>query len=804
MTETTISQPLPDGYWVQSFNLTTGSERKRLPDLIAYGLGFKGSRSTIRLYLNPRNDGEARESGWKVCEVASLDFPIACIPADLNGNGFNDIIICDNYGPSMNDLWEPGPPNFGGRVIWLKNPCTSQNPDPIGQPFWEQHEIGFSTGMHRQVHMFSFVKTCLQFAVGHFSRTDVLQVMGCPIIARSGDFTSPAPVLLFTPTYEPPNPDPQSWREEIPYPDSFRLIHDMKLLPGTNGGLDMILVAGQEGIVLLWFDIANESWCHSIVGSGIPPPTAGEYKFWGSGGLEVCRVGDDPVGYIAAVEAFHGRYVSVYTKRAGAPAGAEALKDGSNWTRHIVKDFGLASEDGTTGPLHHTMAVPNSNSTTESFGVAAMGVSKPRDSKTPFHPRFIAENDSVLESKQGVFLYTPTDLSAGTFSEERISAESAGRIAVDDYSGTGFKDVASVSYYVPHYLTLPDVPSLRINTIGDRHKRFTAERLDDKVLIKIPRPSLLSSDALPTLPFWQLAGKNLAIVVLPHGQTHTLDPTIVAMKVIYGEVIVTDTNGGNRSVRRIAPPAKQSGTTLIPTPARVMCENKTGAVFIAVANDGSSVQPPFNSMSNVVSRSALPHTDDISPEVASLGFPFHKVQDLPWASNGAWNDFEFYNAFGFHVYFNDDPMDRICHIQAWTLGLGETRADLHDGTGTSFSEIHYCLSNGGGEGGMLWFPDDFEPGPDFLEEEMNPEWVTNNTERLVVPDFEEHGPLWKVRPDTEVTPMLLKNGAVDYPYHGWLSSRFGQYGRPPTDIPPPNQRFDVWLAFEFPLYWFQW
>lgn len=27
---------------------------------------------------------------------------------------------------------------------------------------------------------------------------------------------------------------------------------------------------------------------------------------------------------------------------------------------------------------------------------------------------------------------------------------------------------------------------------------------------------------------------------------------------------------------------------------------------------------------------------------------------------------------GFHVYFDDDAMDRVVHIQAWTLGLGET------------------------------------------------------------------------------------------------------------------------------------
>lgn len=27
---------------------------------------------------------------------------------------------------------------------------------------------------------------------------------------------------------------------------------------------------------------------------------------------------------------------------------------------------------------------------------------------------------------------------------------------------------------------------------------------------------------------------------------------------------------------------------------------------------------------------------------------------------------------GFYVYFNDDSMEELVHIQAWTLGIGET------------------------------------------------------------------------------------------------------------------------------------
>lgn len=27
---------------------------------------------------------------------------------------------------------------------------------------------------------------------------------------------------------------------------------------------------------------------------------------------------------------------------------------------------------------------------------------------------------------------------------------------------------------------------------------------------------------------------------------------------------------------------------------------------------------------------------------------------------------------GFYVYFNDDAMEEVAHMQAWTLGIGET------------------------------------------------------------------------------------------------------------------------------------
>ncbi|KAJ7358327.1 hypothetical protein DFH08DRAFT_441069 [Mycena albidolilacea] len=67
--------------------------------------------------------------------------------ADLTGDGHNDVISCDRYGPGMTDLWESWDAKIknGGRIQWLKNPD-----DRTQVQSWTSHHIGNSTGMHRR------------------------------------------------------------------------------------------------------------------------------------------------------------------------------------------------------------------------------------------------------------------------------------------------------------------------------------------------------------------------------------------------------------------------------------------------------------------------------------------------------------------------------------------------------------------------------------------------------------------------------------------------------------------------------
>ncbi|KAF7354079.1 Aldos-2-ulose dehydratase [Mycena venus] len=203
-------------------------------------------------------------------------------------------------------------------------------------------------------------------------------------------------------------------------------------------------------------------------------------------------------------------------------------------------------------------------------------------------------------------------------------------------------------------------------------------------------------------------------------------------------------------------------------------------------------------------------------DVKAMQFPFIKVEKLPWAQNGLWNGFEFYNMTGFHIHFNDGV--EICHMQAWTLGRGET-ARFHNHTDKSFCEIHYCLSNGGGEGSMAsdvssQFPgtnmhtqryfSDNDTAPVDQSAELTKAYVDAHSTKLIVPTMFEHGPLWKLQKDTKWRPQIRSNDTVDYPWHAWIATGFGTYKLPmESPLSESDQVFDLWLAFEFPSSAFQ-
>ncbi|KAF7292250.1 hypothetical protein MIND_01252400 [Mycena indigotica] len=797
-TEIVVGENLPDGYWLQAFYFHRDD---LFPDLVGYGLGTAKEPATIMLYVNPKNQ-ENGATGWLAVPIQIMDFPVAMAAVDLTGDGYNDVVICDRYGPSMGDLW-PKDGKDGGRVQWLRNPGRRIMPDNTP---WAAARIGNSTGMHRLNGKPGFLAMAMTdtevVVVGRFTSNEHPQVLAVPIIAASSDLESPAPVILFTPQYSTDvNAGPTSWDESVPFPNQFRLIHDVKVLPVLRPDLDGILVSGREGIVYLYYN-RSRGWASTVIGNGLAPQGANPY--WGSGSVDIGRVLDDPVGYIATSEVrfplppaplltptpqgFHGNVVSVYIKKDGAPKGAKSLLQSSNWTRVKIDDFGPLNAAQHTGTIHHVAVGDFDDSGIDSFAIACMGapIEEPKNS--------------------GVYLYKPTDIKTGTFKKSQITNRSAGRLAVAHYTSKDRPvDIASISYYVPRYHTGPEAPSIRINPsvffAPDAAAEIRAARLQHEVLLLIPRPKTLGLIGVVSMPLITVAGKRLIVYAVPPDVEVRFGPKD-AIKVLYGDIVMKSTNG--KVVQRtLAPERFQAATTRILSADGSVRAGADGAVFLLMEHMPDLVQGPFHSMHKLQIGNVFPaHTP---ADVQALQFGFTKVDQLPWASGGNWDKFEFYNMSGFQLVFGDDAMEKICHVQLWTLGLGETaRFHIHDTV--PFCEIHCCLSNGGtttdGYSGMRWFPDDF---PFDTAQELQKAYVENNSKHLACRDLEEHGPLWKVQPGGfRARPLLLPNGCVDYPFHGWLSSRFGDRQIP---IDPPlvgdEQRYDVWLAFEFPIAAFQ-
>lgn len=320
--------------------------------MVGYGLGFPGKPSTITHYVNPKNSDSSHGGAWHPIPIQTLDFPVSMAFADFTGDGFNDIVICDHYGPSMDDLWDAESKD-GGRVQYLKNPG-----DRFAKKNWQVNHIGNSTGMHR-------------LKVGHFTTRDHFEVIGLPIISATSDRTSPAPILVWTPVYESKDAAPISWTEDIPFPNEFRLIHEVRPITGEGGALDTAIVAGREGIVHLYYDETGSAWKYVVIGTGLAQQPDNPY--WGSGTVDVAAVHDDPVGYIATCEAFHGNTVSVYLKRPGAPKGTASLYHAGNWKRVQIDNYGSLDTKTHTGTIHHVSCADFDGKGVSGFAIACMG-----------------------------------------------------------------------------------------------------------------------------------------------------------------------------------------------------------------------------------------------------------------------------------------------------------------------------------------------------------------------------------------------------------------------------------------------
>ena len=175
----------------------------------------------------------------------------------------------------MDDIWQ----DEGGRVSWLENPG-----DNSGN--WKMRRIGNSPAMHR-------------LKAGHFTRKDRVQIVGVPIITKSSDLKTPAPIIIYTAPDDPKTHE-SDWESKEVW--TRLLVHEVVVVPSekTDGSIpfDQIVLAGADGVDVLWFN--GRDWEKFKVGEGLPP-TPGN-PFYGAGSVAVGRIGGDYAGYICCAE----------------------------------------------------------------------------------------------------------------------------------------------------------------------------------------------------------------------------------------------------------------------------------------------------------------------------------------------------------------------------------------------------------------------------------------------------------------------------------------------------------------------
>ncbi|KAK0222088.1 hypothetical protein IW262DRAFT_1460408 [Armillaria fumosa] len=617
--------------------------------------------STTNTIRRTRRLRKQSVGGWEKVTLASLWFPVSMAYADISGNSYNDVIVSDRYGPSMDELWPDG-----GRIQWFENV-----EDPSKEQ-WQPRYVGQSPGMHRLSR------------VGHFTRTDVIQIVALPVITKSSDLDTLVPVIIYT---KPDDPMSASeWEKEIPFNSNFRVVHEVVVVPSYNGGLDRIMLASREGISFLWYDDSAKKWEFETLGTGMPQIPGN--RFWGSS------------------SAMHGNYVTIYVKDEDALPNQVA---GVRWTRHILEEFTSPSTGHAPGVIHQLVCADIDGDGVDEFLVAMMGSNPPSWDKTG--------------------------------------------------------DFATVSYSVPGYFEspIPLVPLYEATPI-------TVENLNDEVLFHVPHPDAIRM--VDKVEFLDVADQKMSLVVVPPSRY----PVKLGdgVKVIAGRVLWIDKDGKLHE-RTQAPAPFEASTITVEAEDHTMSTRNEGAVFVLFEKSSTSGQPPFTDMSQLCAHNLFPLR--FPSAVRHATFPWVKVEDAPWA-NGRFKGDEFYNLVGFHVRYADDSDEPICHIRLWTAGVNVS-AGFHNHIGQSFAEIHACIVNGTGKGGMSW-----ATVADGKFDPANPDKSSYSS--VVVPSMSEHGPLWRTSADG--IPLFRDNGTVYYSWHAWIAGNGD----------PDKQKFDVWVAFEFP------
>ncbi|CAF1283973.1 unnamed protein product [Rotaria sp. Silwood1] len=705
-----IEENRQDGYWIEPFQVDNQSPI----GLVAYGL----ASGDIHLY---QNLSTTKEPGQTTL-IQKLNGPVAMDQADITGNGINDIIICYQYGNTMLDT-DPE----GGKIVWLENP--GQN---IVNNLWEMHYVGKSTAMHR-------------LKVGHFTQTKRWEIIGLPIVSKPYDLLSAVPVLLFR---QPDNVlNATEWPFEIINENFFHLIHDAKRL--NDGQLDNLLIASSEGINRLYFSKNLKQWMIEKIGEGEQEQKQ-QTTYYGSGGIDVGRVGNDPLAYMAAIEPFHGNVIAIYIKN------TNNVLTQFQWKRYVLDIYGYPNENG-EGTAHHIVCADFDNDGDDEFLVALRGPSP----------------------NQGVYFYKSIDLSRGLFNKWKVSGDSAARIAVADYDNDKLLDFATISYNVPGYYRSEN-PSINVfynrftQNKPQAEKEMQVMKQNNDLLFKVPRPNEASQ--YQELPFITIDGIRLSLAIVPPHSSRQVDNNTY-IKVLSGIIIWTDSSNqsyepANYSRTIFCEPRTVAPLKIHSDNRRIRTESEGALLIIFKTRNDTNPIHQVGDMKNMIIENSLP--EYCPEETRQLDFEFIRYDQ--YDSRAQFKNLEFYTLKGFGINFADNN-EHLCYMQLWAAGQG-VNAGVHNHAKDRFCEIHISIINGSEEGGIHYLRSS--------EENYDPLTTPDSAfEKLPMPPFYEQGPLWDI--DAQNKPVLRNDGTVVYPWHKWQSGINRLF----------NQSFDVWLVVAF-------
>lgn len=667
--ENIIQDHREDGYWVDSFDVNGSG----LPDIIGYGL----NSGELTWFENP-NASHLASKEWTARKIAQVDEPVGMYHAPIAGTAYEDIVICSQYGGTMDTI-----DTEGGKLHWYQNPLGNGG---TVDDVWVKRYIGKAAGMHRVV-------------VGRFTQTEELEVMGWPICGQPGNTHSAIKVKLWQKPEDILNAS--MWNETLITETYFHVVHDlaMRKYRATTGDLrDSLIVASEEGLTWVYFD---EGWNFKHIADGVPSST--ECGYWGCQNVDVGQIGEDPFAFIATSGPFHGNVAMVYIKQRGGLGSIEGA-EWKEYTLDVYGNNGLPIRDG-NGDIHHVLCADMDGD----------------------------GDDEILFSlrDQGVVYFKIDDATCGEFLQYHTSTASAARATVGDFNGDGSLDYATMGYGVKDYYEAEDVQlNVYYNSfVTPSKKRLfnTQENVAGTIQLSCTKDSEVQVDIFPD----RKALYQYLITIYHFRHTIAYVPALsylskdyikrgTMIKVISGYVQVThQANTTPETIGNTCTPQGSLNLTILSDDEKILAVQETVLMIF---------QPDFD-----------PTTEDF-PIVRNAGqvnesIEFQEVSGLKEFAFKPYSDsMSFCNMTGFTIR---KRRFKLCHIQFWLADRG-VDCGIHDHSDLNaqktFCEIHACMINGTGSGAMYRSREPYViPIGQIDREKMK---------KIVVPSGYEHGPLW--------------------------------------------------------------